>query len=154
MHTALWEIILQPDNAVNSGGPGFRSQPPPNLPSWRAGPLLLAAIGADLRFTPNEVATFLNVTVELDLAWEDVDVLAARKEGWIADLQLAVLSLRGRSDAHGFITALSRGGTTKSGDMACPEVDLNHQSPLQPQCETSAKWEGILTDERFRPAQA
>jgi len=106
---------------------------------------------ADLRFTPNEVATFLNAAVELDLAREDVDVLAPRTEGRIADLQLAALSLRGRSDAHGFITAFSGGGTTKSGDMACPEVDLNHQSPLQLQCHMGREWAGILTVEHSLP---
>ena len=130
MGTTLWEIILQPDNAVNLGGLGFRGQLPPNLPSWRAGPLLLAVIGVGLRSTHNEVATLLNATVELDLARKDVDVLAARAERRIADLQLAALSLRGQSDAHGFITAFSGGGTTKSGDMVCARGPLGQVSSL------------------------
>jgi len=39
----------------------------------------------------------------LDLSAEDITALETRTEGWIAGLQLAALSLQGRSDAAGFI---------------------------------------------------
>jgi LuxR family transcriptional regulator, maltose regulon positive regulatory protein len=38
----------------------------------------------------------------LDLASEDVAALEARTEGWIAALQLTVLSIQGREDVGGF----------------------------------------------------
>ena len=62
---------------------------------------------ADLRFTPDEAAAYLNVTMGLDLAAPDVAALAGRTEGWIAALQLAALSIQGRDDVAGFIAGFS-----------------------------------------------
>ncbi|HMA37838.1 MAG TPA: AAA family ATPase, partial [Chloroflexia bacterium] len=61
----------------------------------------------DLRFTPAEAATFLNQVMGLGLAAADVSALETRTEGWIAGLQLAALSMRGREDIPGFIRAFS-----------------------------------------------
>ncbi len=47
----------------------------------------------DLRFTPEEAATFLREVMGLSLSAEDVTALEARTEGWIAGLQLAALSV-------------------------------------------------------------
>ena len=58
---------------------------------------------ADLRFTPDEAAAYLNEVGGLDLAAEDVAALEERTEGWIAALQLAALSIQGRDDIGGFI---------------------------------------------------
>ena len=58
---------------------------------------------ADLRFTPDEAATFLNEVMALGLFAEDVGALEARTEGWIAGLQLAALSMRACADVSGFI---------------------------------------------------
>ncbi len=62
---------------------------------------------ADLRFTVDEAAAFLNEAMGLNLAAPDVAALDARTEGWIAGLQLAALSMRGRDDAPGFIRAFA-----------------------------------------------
>src|SRR5690606_1726555 len=43
----------------------------------------------------------------LQVSADDVQALEARTEGWIAGLQLAALSLQGRSDASRFITAFA-----------------------------------------------
>ncbi len=58
---------------------------------------------ADLRFTRDEATDYLRAATGLELAVADVDALGERTEGWIAALQLAALSLRGREDASGFI---------------------------------------------------
>jgi LuxR family maltose regulon positive regulatory protein len=58
---------------------------------------------ADLRFTPNEAAAFLNQVMGLDLSATDVAALDKRIEGWIAGLQLAALTMQGREDVQGFI---------------------------------------------------
>jgi hypothetical protein len=50
----------------------------------------------DLRFTPEEAATFLTEVVGLPLAAEVIGALEVRTEGWIMGLQLAALSLQGR----------------------------------------------------------
>jgi LuxR family maltose regulon positive regulatory protein len=77
----------------------------PDLPlsRWRGRGELVELRAADLRFTREEVADYLRAATGLELAATDVDALGERTEGWIAALQLAALSLRGREDASGFI---------------------------------------------------
>ncbi len=62
---------------------------------------------ADLRFTKDETAAYLNEAMGLGIAAPDVDVLENRTEGWIAALQLAALSLEGRDDVGGFIAGFA-----------------------------------------------
>ncbi len=62
---------------------------------------------ADLRFTPDEAATFLNQVMHLDLTAKEVAALETRTEGWIAGLQLAALSIQGRENIPEFIRAFS-----------------------------------------------
>lgn len=61
----------------------------------------------DLRFTLEETTAFLSEVMRLDLAPEDVTALETRTEGWIAGLQMAALSMRGRKDVSAFIRAFS-----------------------------------------------
>ena len=49
---------------------------------------------ADLRFTPDEAAEFLEGAMGLDLSGEHIAALEERTEGWIAGLQPAALSMR------------------------------------------------------------
>jgi LuxR family maltose regulon positive regulatory protein len=56
----------------------------------------------DLRFTLDEASTFMRSMMGLDLSAQDIAVLDARTEGWIAGLQLAALSMQGR-DVHTFV---------------------------------------------------
>jgi LuxR family maltose regulon positive regulatory protein len=62
---------------------------------------------ADLRFTPDEAAEFLNTTTGMRLAPDDIAALEARTEGWIAGLQLAALSMQGQPDATSFIASFT-----------------------------------------------
>jgi LuxR family maltose regulon positive regulatory protein len=62
---------------------------------------------ADLCFNSIEVADFLTQVMGLGLASSDISVLAHRTEGWIAGLQLAALSLKGRDDTSGFIQSFA-----------------------------------------------
>ena len=77
----------------------------PDLPlsRWRGRGELVELRAADLRFTRDEATEYLNAASGLELAATDADALGERTEGWIAALQLAALSLRGREDASGFI---------------------------------------------------
>jgi LuxR family transcriptional regulator, maltose regulon positive regulatory protein len=61
----------------------------------------------DLRFTVEEAAAFLSQTMGLSLAPEQIALLEARTEGWIAGLQLAALSMQGRGDVEEFVAAFS-----------------------------------------------
>src|SRR5947199_1210717 len=62
---------------------------------------------ADLRFTASEAAEFLNSVMGLNLSAADIAALEDRTEGWIAGLQLAALSMRGREDIPEFIRAFA-----------------------------------------------
>lgn len=81
----------------------------PNLPlaRFRVRDQLTEVRVTDLRFTSSEAAEFLNQVMGLDLSAEDVTALETRTEGWIAGLQLAVLSMQGNQDVHGFIQAFA-----------------------------------------------
>jgi LuxR family maltose regulon positive regulatory protein len=62
---------------------------------------------ADLRFTSDEAAFYLNEINALALDATDVEVLESRTEGWAAALQLAALSLQGKEDATEFISGFA-----------------------------------------------
>jgi len=79
-----------------------REDPPLSLARLRARSQLTELRATDLRFTVSEAAAFLNHVMGLDLSAEDVVALETRTEGWIAGLQLAAVSMQGRSDAHSF----------------------------------------------------
>ncbi|WP_169083371.1 LuxR C-terminal-related transcriptional regulator [Paenibacillus sp. PL91] len=62
---------------------------------------------ADLRFTHSEAAGFLNQMMGLNLLTEDIALLEARTEGWIAGLQLAAISMKGLKDTTSFIKSFT-----------------------------------------------
>ncbi len=84
-----------------------REDPPLPLARLRVRGQLTELRAADLRFTPTEAAEFLNRVMGLNLAAEDIAALENRTEGWIAGLQLAALSMQGRSDITSFIRAFT-----------------------------------------------
>lgn len=84
-----------------------RSDPPLPLSRLRTREQLVEIRQSDLRFTPEESSQFLKQSAGFDLTAEQVAALESRTEGWIAGLQLAVLSMQGRSDLTVFIQAFS-----------------------------------------------
>ena len=84
-----------------------REDPPLPLARLRARGQLTELRATDLRFTPAEAADFLNQVMGLNLAAADVAALENRTEGWIAGLQLAAISMQGRSDTGSFIQAFT-----------------------------------------------
>lgn len=84
-----------------------RADPPLPLPRLRARNELVELRAADLRLTHEEAAAFLSETMDLDLAPEVTMVLESRTEGWVAALQLAAISLRGRDDAAQFVSGFA-----------------------------------------------
>ena len=85
-----------------------RADPLLPLARLRARGELVEVRAADLRFTPDEVAAYLN---DVDRAGSrprnDIAALEGRTEGWIAALQLAALSMQGRDDIGGFIAGFA-----------------------------------------------
>ena len=86
-----------------------RADPALPLARWRARGELAEIRAAELRFTSDEAAAYLNEMMGLQLTARDVAALEGRTEGWIAALQLAALSMQGRDDVAGFIARLRRG---------------------------------------------
>jgi LuxR family maltose regulon positive regulatory protein len=75
-----------------------REDPPLPLSKLRGRGQLSEIRQADLQFTVEEAAGFFSETMEMDLTTSEVVALHRRTEGWIAGLQLAATSLRGRHD--------------------------------------------------------
>lgn len=84
----------------------------------------------DLRFTPDETATFLTEVMRLPLSGADIAALETRTEGWIAGLQLAALAMRDRSDCASFIDAFT-GSHRFVVDYLAEEVFARQPSHLQ-----------------------
>ena len=84
-----------------------REDPPLPLARLRARGYLSEFRATDLRFTPTEVAGFLNKIMGLNLTPPEINALEVRTEGWIAGLQLAAISLQGHSDTTGFIRSFT-----------------------------------------------
>ncbi len=109
-----------------------RRDPPLALPRLRVAGQLTELRASDLRFTVEEAATFLDRELGLHLDPELVAALEARTEGWIAALQLAALSMRGRSEprAAEFIQEFS-GSHRHVIDYLAQEVVAGQTGPIQ-----------------------
>ena len=86
-----------------------RGDPPLPLARLRGRGLVTELRTTDLRFTLEEATTFLTEVMGLPLTGEDIGILEQRTEGWIAGMQLAALSLQGRSadEVAAFIAAFT-----------------------------------------------
>ena len=104
------------------------SREDPSLPlaRLRARGQLAELRAAELRFTLAEAAEFFQHILGLNLSASDIASLENRTEGWIAGLQLAALSMQGRSDISEFIRTFT-GDHRYIVDYLVEEV-LQHQS--------------------------
>jgi LuxR family maltose regulon positive regulatory protein len=84
-----------------------RADPPLPIALLRGRGQLIELRQADLRFTLDEAAAFLNRVMGLELSVDDVAALSSRTEGWISGLQMAAVSMRGQEDTAGFIQAFT-----------------------------------------------
>ena len=104
-----------------------RADPPFPLARLRGRGQLSEFRLAELRFTQDEAAEFLNESMHLGLTPEDVRALAFRTEGWITGLQMAALSLQGRDDPRKFVKEFA-GSDRVIVDYLVEEV-LQRQTP-------------------------
>lgn len=102
-----------------------RADPPLPLARLRVRNQLSEFRASDLSFTTDETTDFFNRVMTLGLSIDDITMLESRTEGWIADLQLAALSMQGRKDIPAFIKAFS-GDDRHIVDYLVEEV-LNRQ---------------------------
>jgi len=85
-----------------------RTDPPLPLARLRVRNQLVDIRADHLRFTPDEIAVFLNQVMGLKLSADDITAMEARTEGWIAGLQLAALSMQGCPDYPQFRLGVHR----------------------------------------------
>jgi LuxR family maltose regulon positive regulatory protein len=76
-----------------------RSDPHLPLALWRVRGELTEVREAELRFRPDEARAYLTSFPDLELDDHALAVLSEKTEGWIAGLQLAVISLQGNEDS-------------------------------------------------------
>ncbi|HYF94528.1 MAG TPA: LuxR C-terminal-related transcriptional regulator [Symbiobacteriaceae bacterium] len=107
-----------------------RSDPPWPLARLRANRQLAELRAADLRFTADEAAEFLNRVMGFDISPADVAALERRTEGWVAALQMVALSLEGHPQPEGFIAAFS-GDNRYIADYLAEEVIARQPGPVQ-----------------------
>jgi LuxR family maltose regulon positive regulatory protein len=107
-----------------------REDPPLSLPRRRARRQLTEIRAADLRFTLSEAADLLNSIMRLGLTSADIAALEQRTEGWAVGLQMAALSLQGRSDQHDFIAAFT-GDDRYIADYLLEEVIQRQPTTVQ-----------------------
>jgi LuxR family maltose regulon positive regulatory protein len=84
-----------------------RANPPWPLARLRARGEMGELRAQDLRFTPKETAQFMNDVMKLGISTDAMTVLEGRTEGWIAGLQMAAISMRGRKNKTKFIQELT-----------------------------------------------
>ncbi len=107
-----------------------RADPPLPLARLRAQGQLTEVRTADLRLGTAEASAFLQAVMGLDLPPEAIATLQNRTEGWIAGLQLAALSLQGRTDVSRFLAAFS-GSHRYVLDYLSEEVLARQPTPVQ-----------------------
>ena len=118
-----------------------RADPALPLARLRARGELAEIRAAELRFTADEAAAYLNGMMGLQLTARDVAALEGRTEGWIAALQLAALSMQGRDDVAGFIAGFA-GDDRYVVDYLAEEVLARQSDPSRPFCCRPASWAG------------
>jgi LuxR family maltose regulon positive regulatory protein len=84
-----------------------REDPPLPIARLRARGQLVEIRQADLRFSLDECADFLNKVMGLNLSSDNIAALESRTEGWVAGLQLAAVSMQGRDDLTGYVQAFT-----------------------------------------------
>ena len=84
-----------------------RTDPPMPLSRWRAKGMLTELRAGDLGFSREEAEVFFKTVTGIPICEGDLASLQSRTEGWIVGLKLAALSLKGKADITGAITAFS-----------------------------------------------
>jgi LuxR family maltose regulon positive regulatory protein len=107
-----------------------RSDPSLPLARLRARGQLMEIRAEHLRFSVDEAAKLLNQVMGLGLTVEQVAALEKRTEGWVAGLQLAALSMQGREDVQGFVSAFT-GSNHYIMDYLAEEVLGRQPEPIR-----------------------
>ncbi len=108
-----------------------RADPPLALTRLRAAQRLHELRVRDLRFSSEQAATFLTQALAQADQPETVQTLVQHTEGWIAGMQLAVLSLRTVSDQAAVLRHLEQGSNRYIMDYLLEQVLTQQTPPVQ-----------------------
>jgi LuxR family maltose regulon positive regulatory protein len=114
-----------------------RADPPFPLGRLRGRGQMTELRTADLRFTFDEVASFLSTAMGMGVSEDDVTALEARTEGWITGLQLAVLVL-----------TPGRGWGAVSDDRS-PMTQHTPSAPSRPLLQTTEFLDRFTSSDRY-----
>jgi LuxR family maltose regulon positive regulatory protein len=106
IHTAM-TFLLDHLPATVHVAIATRLDPPLPLARLRGRGQLAELRQADLSFTPDETAAFLEQFSGLDFSTQQITALRERTEGWVTGIHLAALSMQGREDASAFVSAFT-----------------------------------------------
>lgn len=84
-----------------------RVEPPLSLNRMRCQGHLVEFKTADLKFTIEETTEFLHEVLDSPLSPKDVQYIYSKTEGWIAGLQMVVVTMQGNSDVNSLLAAFS-----------------------------------------------
>ena len=107
-----------------------RNMPSISLARIRAGNGLNRLGVSDLRFMPEETSAFLALCSEVKLSGDEAAAVQKRTEGWVAAMQLAVLSLSEHADPTSLVRIMS-GKERNISDYFLEEVLSRQPDPLQ-----------------------
>ncbi|HZO78831.1 MAG TPA: LuxR C-terminal-related transcriptional regulator [Solirubrobacteraceae bacterium] len=107
-----------------------RAEPPLRIGTLRARGQLNEIDAVQLRFSLSEAESMLNDVHGLDLTPQTVKRLHDRTEGWAAGLYLAVLSMRGREDATGFVASFTGSDRRVVDYLAAELLEEQRESEL------------------------
>lgn len=99
-----------------------RADPPLHLERLRGRQQFTELRGADLSFTTEEAGQLLRQMFGPTITDEITALLSESTEGWPAGLQLACISLRGRSDPTAFAKKIAQGNQPVVADYLLAEV--------------------------------
>ena len=99
-----------------------RADPPLPLERLRGRQQLAEIRSADLSFTPEEAGQLLQQILGETATDETAALLEESTEGWAVGLQLAAISLRGRSNPAAFARKIAQGGHRLVADYLLAEV--------------------------------
>jgi LuxR family maltose regulon positive regulatory protein len=107
-----------------------RSDPALPLHRYRSRGQMIEIRASDLRFSLEEVSSYMTSIAGVALSQTAIAVLEQRTEGWAAGLQMAAISLRGKKDKDQFIRSLT--GTHRYIlDYLMEEVMTNQPEDIQ-----------------------
>jgi LuxR family transcriptional regulator, maltose regulon positive regulatory protein len=107
-----------------------RTEPSLPLALLRGRGQLLEVRLADLRFSREEAANYLNSEMKLALSPTAIETLTRKTEGWATGLQMAAVSLRNKENTEEFITSFS-GSNRFILDYLIEEVLINQPPEIQ-----------------------